>query len=693
MSDQVSTELLQIFQAEASETIDLLVETIVRMRYGTSSDIPADIGLAFRLAHNLKGAARSVGFARVDKLAHTVEDLFSPCRDSGTVPDEKTFEKIITHIQKIEAVLYGKQEDESNVAIGSEGVNVAETPTREKTDTAADHFVRITTRRLSDLSNRADDMVTILGKQKARSMFVRQTLRDLQDYVQSLPGEMRGECVDIVARLEQFERRDRVEVRQYAQLVDNFRSAMVTARMQPLASQSAAWRRIARDVASTAKKQVRLSIQVDNIELDKHVLDTLRDPMVHLIRNAVDHGIEGSNIRKKQHKNAEGTISILARITGARIEIDVIDDGQGFDVSQIEEACKAKGLYTAEYLSSLSPEEKLDLVFVAGLTTAKSVSDISGRGVGLDVVRSSLEAIGGSATIITDENLQPGKGVRLLVPVSILTSRGVLVYCNNVAYLIPSMQIENTIRVATKTIQRVDGIDSVTLEEQPPLPLYSLGRLLNRSSGNSDETKFLNVIVFRDRNGVRGFVVDRIDKVDDFVIKAVPAILPNIPGVNGVAILGDGSLAIELDLSGIVSLAENTQETLQISAHKSSKVRVHKVLVVDDSLTSRTLERNILVAAGYEVVVAEDGEDAWNILQTDTFSVIVSDVEMPHMNGIELTRKIRQNKKTTSLPVILVTSLSSEQDKKQGAEVGANAYIVKSRFEQKILLEEVAKYG
>lgn len=684
-------DLLPIFRTEASEIIDALVETISRLRYGKATEYEEELGLAFRLAHNLKGSARAVGLETIDHLAHAIEDMLSPFRESQDKPTDQIFEEIVSLIQKIENDLYDSPAAEPEDRLSGDTAP-SQTTTTDRSGDPGGSFIKVPSKILDELSNNADDLVTIVGKQEARAAFLQQVTIDWRLFINQLPSELQTGALPILSTMSRFMQKEKAETNQYARQVDNFRSAMVAARMQPLMSQAPTWRRIARDIASVAGKKVRLSIQVDNIELDKHVLDSLRDPMVHLIRNAVDHGIETPTVRKKKKKVAEGTITISARVTGARIEIDILDDGQGFDGDRILSCCESKKLHTAEQLTNLTLSEKLDLVFLPGLSTANSVSNISGRGVGLDVVRRSLETIGGVAQVIPDRNKQYGQGIRLTVPVSILTSRGLLVRCNDAKYLIPSMQVENTIRVAFTQIQRVDGRDSVTLSDREPLPLCLLAGLLGHKNETTTLSKFLNLIVFKDRSGSRGFVVDHIEKVDDFVIKSLPSILPRLPGINGVAILGDGSLAIEVDLVGIATMGTGSHQVLR-DADEKADILLKRILVVDDSLTSRTLERNILVAAGYEVVVADDGAKAWEILKKENFAVVVSDVEMPEMNGFELTRKIRASKKWKDLPIILVTSLAKDAHRKEGQEAGANAYIIKSRFEQKILLEEVAKYG
>jgi CheY-like chemotaxis protein len=413
------------------------------------------------------------------------------------------------------------------------------------------------------------------------------------------------------------------------------------------------------------------------------------------LRNAVDHGIECADERYALGKPAQGTITISAHMAGARIVLEVRDDGQGLDPERIAAAAVKRGIVSKEAAETLSNPERLALLFRDGFSTAQSVSEISGRGVGLAAVREAIEEIGGDYAF-DSEGYGEGTSVRLNVPVNVLATRGLLVIIDKVSYVLPVDSVARAMMVSGRDVRTVEGTRVVTPANMEPVPLLWLG-----SRGQNEKKaaeKQLTVVVVERHDQHVGLVVDEVLEEQEFVTRRLPWNLRRVAGVNGAVVLPSGVVAVSLDVDHLLG-ASNIQPVRRAAGSGSIRpsgppsVRPRApILVVDDSLTSRTLERNILAAAGYEVDVAVDGVEAWNLLQEKQYSLLVADVQMPKMDGLELTQKVRQHPTLQHMPVVLVTSLGKREDIERGAAAGADEYVVKGQLENEKLLLAVERH-
>jgi two-component system chemotaxis sensor kinase CheA len=419
------------------------------------------------------------------------------------------------------------------------------------------------------------------------------------------------------------------------------------------------------------------------VELDRQVIDALREPLAHLLRNALDHGLEGPEERAKAGKSPRGEIAVQARVRGATVEIEVIDDGRGIDAGRVLKRALELELVANED-AARDPAFLDTVLFTPGFSTARAVSSVSGRGVGLDVVRTRVTELGGQVTVTSRE---PGTCFSLSVPTSVVSLRGLSVEAGKSTFVIPSMQVHRTLRVKTENVRSAEGGAVITTPEGEPLRLRWLSTAMGQARG--DDANMLNVVVAADGLHRHGLVVDEIHGDTSFVIKRLPWNVRRTPGVIGATHKGDASLALVVDVTHLLRVQNGAGEERRVQTAPRRAAR--RILVADDSLTSRTLERNILTGAGYEVEVVVDGEAAWRALEHGPFDLVVSDVQMPGLDGIQLTRRIRTSSRFANLPVILVTSLDRPEDVAEGARAGANEYIVKGRFDQKALLEAVSR--
>ncbi|MBE7471402.1 MAG: hybrid sensor histidine kinase/response regulator [Anaerolineales bacterium] len=471
-------------------------------------------------------------------------------------------------------------------------------------------------------------------------------------------------------------------------IIDELQEEIKRVRMLPLATITATFGRMVRDLAREQNKQINLTINGGDTELDKRVLEQIKDPLIHLLRNAVDHGLETSAQRQQAGKSAEGQITLTASQQGNNIVISIRDDGDGLDIPAIRLAAVRKGLLSKAEADKLSEAEVANLIFNSGLSTSKIITDISGRGVGLDVVRQNVEALHGTLEV----GFTPGQGTTFIMtlPLTLASSRGLLVRAGEQTFALPLTTVERMLHVERSAVARVEGKEAITYQGKP-VALAWLEDLLELPPGTR-EADPLTVVIIAVAEKRLGLVVDSLAGEQEIVMKGLGKQLTKVGGLAGATVLGSGQVILVLHAADLVKLAGRTaSRTPVLTKTKPAETSQHKtILVVDDSITTRTLEKNILEAAGYQVKLATDGEEALAALVSDGLPhLIVSDVNMPRLDGFALASRVKQDKRYANIPVILVTSLDSPADKARGIEVGADAYIVKSRFDQGNLLETV----
>jgi two-component system chemotaxis sensor kinase CheA len=471
-------------------------------------------------------------------------------------------------------------------------------------------------------------------------------------------------------------------------IVDELQEEIKRVRMLPLTTITASFGRMVRDLAREQQKQISLTISGGETELDKRVLEQIKDPLIHLLRNAVDHGIETAAERQQAGKPAEGQIVLQASQQGNDVVIMVNDDGCGLDLDAIRMSAVRKGWLSSADAEKLNDADTANLIFNSGLSTSKIITDISGRGVGLDVVRQNVEDLHG--TLEVGFKPEQGRTFTLTLPLTLASSRGLLVEAGEQIFALPLSTVERMLHVDRSAIASVEGKEAINYQGKP-IALASLVDLLELPQSPRD-TDELTVVIVGVAEKRLGLIVDDLVGEQEIVMKSLGKQLAKVGGIGGATVLGSGQVTLVLHTADLVKLAARTQSRAPIVAGTNHKeVDQHKtVLVVDDSITTRTLERNILEAAGYRVKLATDGEEALGMLVSDGLpNLVVSDINMPRLDGFELTSRIKHDDRFAEIPVILVTSLDSPADKARGIEVGADAYIVKSSFDQGNLLETI----
>ena len=473
--------------------------------------------------------------------------------------------------------------------------------------------------------------------------------------------------------------------REFAKLIQNSQDALQKIRLAPISTIFVMIRRQVREICRVTNKRVELFLDGGEYAVDRKVLEAIEDPLIHLIRNAVDHGIEDAEQRRKSGKPERGKISVVARHVGDAVELQVGDDGRGIDPEKIRATLRRKKLIKESDLESLTRDQLFDFLFESGFSTTTDVSKISGRGVGLDVVKFTMERLGGEVRI----DGRPGKGTTfsLRLPLSMSTLRCLLIRTGSRVMAIPASNVEKVLLQGSSSINRVGGGEVVIFNGQN-IALKNLAELLGiatvpRASGAA---RIVVIVTFGERRVA--FEVDDIVEYAQLILRPLGDLLERVSFVSGVSLLGSGEIALVLNPSDLVR-ATGQKSTVRLQEAQPETKSAATILVVDDSMTTRTLEKSILEGAGYKVLTASDGYQALDIIGSKKCDLVVTDIQMPNMDGLTLTKNIKTQYRYLRLPVVLVSSMGSDEDKARGLESGADAYIVKKDLSQRELTKTI----
>ncbi len=448
--------------------------------------------------------------------------------------------------------------------------------------------------------------------------------------------------------------------------------------------------RMVRDIAAEEGKELSWEVVGEDTQIDRRVLEELKDPLIHIVRNSIDHGIEGPEAREKHGKPRAGVISLtVERADKDKVEIAIRDDGGGVDLLMVKEAAVERGFLSEAEALALGEQENLELIFLPELSTSQILTDISGRGLGLAIARERIKTVGGRLTVET----MPGAGTifRIQVPVTLATFRCVLVESRGRIFAIPTASVDQVVRVYPSNVLSVDRRDSIAIDGRP-VSLANLGDVLGlrMPTGGEDATRNRPAIVLLVSGSRVAFRVDEVLGEQEVLEKSLGTQLRRVRNVSGATVLPTGEVVPILNPSDLLRSAALGPAPLELRPAKRDE-RPREILVADDSVTSRMLVKNILETAGYKVTTAADGEEAFDALSSKSFDLLVSDIDMPRMDGFALCARLRALASTAELPILLLSSRDSREAREKGIDAGADAYISKSGLEQSSLLEVVGR--
>lgn len=568
----------------------------------------------------------------------------------------------------------------ANASAASEP-GAAATPATATPKLKAAETVRV---RLSKL----DELIKLMGEVVSSHARLRQRLLDLRGIERALADQGHA---DALAPLHPFAQTLKDDVQVQEVLMAELHDKALLMRMLPLAIVFEPAARLVRELARSVGKHIECSVAGAEIELDRQMIDKLADPIIHLIRNAIDHGIEAPAQRALQGKPAAGRLSLSARQDGGWVVIDLSDDGGGIALAAVREKAIKKGLVTAEKAASLSDQEVIDFIFLPGFSTNAIITDLSGRGVGMDVVKQTvLDDLQGVINVQTRPRL--GTTFSLRLPLSLAMMRVLLVSVDGLPFGFTAQYVAELLRLPDDALLTVAERQAVIVRNEfvPVVPLAELLRVpphLARAPARPSGLGML-LLVLRVRNEKIALQVDELVDERDMVIKPLPLHLRKLPMVSGMVTTGKNELVSVLHAPALLELARRARAQAVLGESQSHLTERHyAVLVVDDSLNTREIEKDVLEAHGYRVTLAEDGADGLRKALAGDFDAVLTDVEMPNMDGFTLTSRLRQDDKYRSRPIIIITSREKEEDKRRGVQVGADAYIVKGDFDQSNLVD------
>jgi two-component system, chemotaxis family, sensor kinase CheA len=475
-------------------------------------------------------------------------------------------------------------------------------------------------------------------------------------------------------------------------VANDLESGLRNLRLMPLSSVFSLFPRMVRDISKQQHKDINFQIEGGEVLADKRILEEIKDPLTHLLRNAVDHGIETTVERLEKGKSGTASLRLRGYASGDRIVIEVLDDGRGLDVEAIQRTALRKGLHTEGELAVMSAGQIQGLIFAPGFSTRTTVTELSGRGVGLDVVKDNIERLKGNIEVESTPN--KGCTFRLTVSSNLATTHALIVSVNQTPYAIPLDAIETMCLVSRKDLFKLEGRFTLNWQDQP-IPVAWLSDVLEVSTQSAESqtanNQALSCVILKVGKTYLGLMVDALLDQQTLVLKPQSKLLQRIRNVAGATLLGNGEICMVLNSQDLVKSVLKSSTSGAI-AERITEVRTKtRILLVEDSIPIRTQVKRILESAGYDVTAAVDGLDGFNKLRAGQFDAVVSDVEMPNLTGLELTARIRQHGEYDELPVILVTTLAKEEDKRRGADAGANAYLTKGDFDQSLLLNTLRR--
>lgn len=699
MNDDLSARLRATFLQELQEQVREMNASLLQLEQRPADAEP--VRTLFRSAHTIKGAARVAGAADIEEACHALESVFADVRDRERRLEGPDFSLLFAVVDALEDAgrnLRAAAADDAQPAARSAALDALLPRLRALTGSAAPRplpqdTTPAATAGPARATPAADDRPARrpASRQQADAApdaAPRQQLHDSADELVRVSAERLdtliasvGELLIAAGRVVRAHGPDDTEARRLAQAVGEVADIARRLRLRPFAEACEALPRAVRDIAAGEGKEVDLELIGADVEADRMVIDALRDPLLHLVRNAVDHGIETPAEREQRGKDRRGRVRVAAEMTGARLVVTVADDGAGVDEAAVRDAMRRRGRPLPRDRAALE-----DAVLGGGFSTRAEASEISGRGVGVDLVRSAVERIGGSV----DVTWQQGAGTTftLVCPPTPSTTRAVLVRLGAHLFALPTASVLRLRRLGPGQLRNVEGRPMLPTG-RGPIPVNSLAALLGPPlEARTFDGPVPCVIVAA---GARraALVVDEVVAEEEIVVRPLPLGRHAVPWSSGVAVLPNGRIALVLAAAALLARAARAGTGIAPAFAGERAETPPRVLVADDSITTRMLERSVLEAAGFVVSTAVDGEDAWRQLQQDGADVLVADVEMPRMDGFALCRRIRASDRFADLPVVLVTGLSSEADRARGLDAGADAYIVKSGFNNESLLDTV----
>ena len=762
-NNELLKRLLPTFKLEAEEHINAISSGLFELETASSSERQVEIIEAtFREAHSLKGAARSVNFAKVEAACQSLENIFASLKAKKTALSPEIFSELHQGVNSLDVLLSevliprmrieGSQPVKASETVGSTKIpevskgsiapedassplaeSVARLQRTEEERPEQPETLRVSAGKLDSFLRQVEELIPIKTTAAYRLGELRE-IRETLALCEKERGGARFQTLGALTRSEQHrqygsarrsstvsqnhgtqsaktvagQEKDDARLRSISdklailakhlegdrrlleRRVDELLEDTKRVMMVPFSSFLGIFPKLVRELCRDCGKDARLEIVGGEIEADKRILEEMKDPLIHLVRNCVDHGIEIPTLRTQRGKPPKATIRIAIQPKSAdQVEITVSDDGAGVELEQVRLAAAKLKRMSPNQSPNLEERDALSLIFESAVSTSPMITEVSGRGLGLAIVREKVLKVGGSVSVET----QPGAGTtfRLVLPVTLARLRGIVVRIGEELFVLPTTNVQRVLRISQDSVKTVENRETVPIDGQAT-SLVRLGAVLgiSRTPGATDPKRKMPVVLVAAAGNRIAFMVDAVISEQELLVKSLGKQLVRLRNVTGAMVSETGSVLPVLNVVDLMRSATSGNAG-PVAVGQEPESVAKSVLVAEDSITARTLLKSILESAGYRVKTAVDGAEALSALVAEDFDLLVSDVDMPRMSGFDLTAKIRADKSLHHLPVVLVTSLESRQDRERGIDAGANAYVLKSGFDQENLLEVVRR--
>lgn len=712
--EEFIAKLRATFKVEAEEHIKVLSDGLIALE--TQPDIQNQrelIETIFREAHSLKGGARAVNLVEIQDICQSMENVLSAWKAEKIHPSPELFTTLYATIDIVKnfITLSGSPQPEMSKRIPglieilgklSDGKPVSEqtaatlAQTEQPSQTSSNATIRVSTQKLDKLFQQVEETLIIKLTASQRVAAMKEMQNELKKWEKRFGNGHQEFIKSFSENLDMLTKATAQDYRVIAGMVDTLLDDTKKVLMQPFSTLTEIFPRMVRDLSHSLGKEVAFHVSGSDIDIDRRILEELKDPITHLLRNSLDHGIELPEQREKSGKKKEGTISISAtQISGNSMEIVISDDGAGVDPAKVKESALKQGAISSSDADTLTEQEIISLIFHSGVTTSPIITDLSGRGLGMGIVTEKVEKLGGQLFLESKKGV--GTTFRIVLPVSLATFRGIHVRVSERDFIIPTHYVRRVIRIKPEEIKTIEGKETI-FTDQKTISYVHLCDLLDMPRKTPDKDLKANekrlVVIVKAAETLAAIGVDSILCEQEVFVKSLGKQLQRVRNFTAATVTEWGKVIPILDPYDLIKslLRENiVKNTTAAPSGDKSILSKKTIIIAEDSLTARTLLKNILDTAGYTVKTAVDGAEAFSLLKTEHADLLLSDVEMPRMNGFELTRKVRGNEKLKDLPIVLCTSRGSKEDREQGIEAGANAYMDKSSFAQSNLLDIIQK--
>ncbi|MBV8643205.1 MAG: hybrid sensor histidine kinase/response regulator [Candidatus Eremiobacteraeota bacterium] len=725
--------LLDLFRADAASQVEALDTSLVVLERAPTS--AAELEACMRAAHSFKGAARVVGIDVGVSVAHAMEDAFVAAQRGTLVLRRPQIDVLLRGVDLLRAIGETGEADlaawdgvwrgEIDAFLAALAEAVAQPndepptpdaatpvvvepplPAAAEADDRAERALRVTAQALNRLLCLVGESLVDSRKLAAFGKTLR-TIKRAQDGIDEAFDELRAALSErfhasaLEGQIDALRRRHvalRELLAEHATAFESFdhRSTdlahrlydqALACRMRPFSDGVGGFPRLARDVARELGKEIRLQVVGGATNVDRDILQQLEAPLGHLVRNAIDHGIESPDERVAAGKPPEGTVTLEAHHRGGMLHVIVSDDGRGIDLDRVRAAVVARKLAGEDFVRELSDDELLQFLFLPGFSMKSEVTEISGRGVGLDVVQTMVKRVHGTIRV---ERGSAGTRFQLQLPLSLSVVRALLVDVGGEPYAIPIAAIHRALTLPPEEIQALEGRQVFMLDGRT-VSVVGARQVLHGADEPIAGERF-SVVVLGEGEDMCGLIVERFLGEQELVVQPLDTRLGKIKDVAAGGLDEGGSPVLIVDAEDVIVSVRKLSAVRRLSTvhHDDAARRRKRVLVVDDSLTVRELERKLLDAVGYEVDVAVDGMDAWNAVRSGRFDLVVTDVDMPRMDGIELVELIKKDRNLAAVPVMIVSYKDREEDRRRGLDAGADYYLTKGSFQDDTLLNAVA---